>query len=233
MGLGRSTAFAALLLALSGISTGADTTVSTSGNATLLLEEHLNRMIGTERETLASVQTRRLRQLTSPPRQVRRATTTPTVEYTRDWVNAQPEPTGGEDLACLSEALYFEARGESIRGQFAVAEVILNRVDVSEFPNSVCGVINQGTGRKFQCQFTYTCDGNAEHINEPAAYASVQRIARAMLDGAARGDDRVLTDGATYYHTRAVNPRWARVFTRTTSIGVHHFYRAPQRVSQN
>lgn len=153
----------------------------------------------------------------------------PAIEKTRAWIDAQPVATGDEHWACLAEALYFEARGESVRGQFAVAEVILNRVDTPRFPNSVCGVIHQGTGRKFACQFTFTCDGHPETVHEQGAYNRVGKIARLMLDGA----ERNLTHGATYYHTKAVNPRWARQFSRTTTIGVHHFYRPPTQLSQN
>ena len=151
------------------------------------------------------------------------------LEYTRDWLDEQKSGKGGDEWQCLAEALYFEARGESVKGQFAVAEVILNRVDSPKFPASICGVINQGTGRKYQCQFSYTCDGNKEVIAEPRAYKRVGKVAKMMIEGA----PRELTDGATHYHTRAVNPRWARVFPRTATIGVHHFYRQPTRVSQN
>ncbi len=151
------------------------------------------------------------------------------VRYDAAWLAAQPAPRGGPEWHCLAEALYFEARGESIRGQFAVAEVILNRVDSSRFPNTVCGVITQGTGRRFACQFTYTCDGRAEVITEPAAWHQVGKVARAMLDGAPRR----LTGGATHYHTGSVAPRWSRVFPRTATIGYHHFYRQPLRVRGN
>jgi spore germination cell wall hydrolase CwlJ-like protein len=108
-----------------------------------------------------------------------------------------------------------------VKGQVAVAEVILNRRDSGLFPNSVCGVVHQGTGRKYQCQFTYSCDGYSEAIREKAAYARVARIARLMLDGA----PRALTGGATYYHNHTVNPRWARRFAMTATIGAHRFYR--------
>ncbi len=151
------------------------------------------------------------------------------VQYTRDWLASQTVKPGGEEWSCLTEALYFEARGETVKGQFAVAEVILNRVDSAEFPNSICGVVNQGTGRKYQCQFTYTCDGHKEVVGEPGAYKRMGKIAALMLSSA----PRQLTDGATHYHTKAVNPRWARVFPRTTTIGVHHFYRMPTRLSSN
>ncbi|MCV6587244.1 MAG: cell wall hydrolase [Marinibacterium sp.] len=151
------------------------------------------------------------------------------VSYTKGWLDAQPKATGGDDLRCLSEALYFEARGESVRGQFAVAEVIMNRVKSGRFPDTVCGVINQGTGRKYQCQFTYTCDGIAEVIREPKAYERVSKVARAVLDGSGAP----LTSGATHYHTTAVRPSWSRVYRHTASIGVHRFYRHNYRTASN
>ena len=151
------------------------------------------------------------------------------VEYTRSFLDALPAAKGGKHLTCLSEALYFEARGESVKGQFAVAEVIMNRVDDRRYPGTVCGVINQGTGRKFACQFTYTCDGRAENITEKATYARMRKIAKLMLSDMPKS----LTKGATHYHTKAVRPKWSRVFPRTATIGVHHFYREPSRVSRN
>ncbi|MEM9845279.1 MAG: cell wall hydrolase [Pseudomonadota bacterium] len=155
------------------------------------------------------------------------------IEYSREWLSKQD--FGAQDLkadpewACLAEAIYFEARGESVKGQFAVAEVILNRVDSAEFPDSICKVVNQGTGRKYACQFTYTCDGMPEKINEPKAFDRVSKVAHVMTEGA----ERALTDGATHYHTKSVNPNWSRVFSRTATIGYHHFYRMPTRVSSN
>lgn len=151
------------------------------------------------------------------------------ISYTKAWLDQQPEATGDEHFRCLAEALYFEARGESIRGQFAVAEVILNRVDSSRFPNSLCGVINQGTGKKYQCQFTYTCDGKKEVIHEKRAYERVAKVARAAIDGTA--DE--MTSGATHYHTKAVRPSWSRVYKETARIGVHIFYRHNYRTASN
>lgn len=143
------------------------------------------------------------------------------ITFSKAWLDQQPVATGDENFACLAEALYFEARGETVKGQFAVAEVIMNRVKSAQFPNSLCSVINQGTGRRYQCQFTYTCDGHAEVIREKQAYVRVAKVARLVMDGASPN----LTDGATYYHTTAVRPRWSRSFTKTTRIGVHLFYR--------
>lgn len=126
------------------------------------------------------------------------------------------------DLQCLAEALYFEARGEGAQGQRAVAEVILNRVDHPRFPKTVCGVVNQ------RGQFTY--NKNAR-IREKGTFARVQKVAIAALSGA----PRTLTDGATYFHTRAVKPSWSRRFERTTRIGSHIFYRSGsvRRVASN
>ncbi len=76
------------------------------------------------------------------------------VKFSTAWVDSQPKAEGNAELQCLAEALYFEARGETVKGQFAVAEVIMNRVKSARFPGTLCGVINQGTGRKYQCQFT-------------------------------------------------------------------------------
>lgn len=151
------------------------------------------------------------------------------IEYSRSFLDALPAASGGKHLECLSEALYFEARGETVKGQFAVAEVIMNRVASSRYPDSICGVINQGTGRKYACQFTYTCDGRAEVINEKEAYSRLRKIAKLMISGMAKP----LTKGATHYHTKAVRPKWSRVFPRTATIGVHHFYRETTRVSRN
>jgi spore germination cell wall hydrolase CwlJ-like protein len=147
----------------------------------------------------------------------------PRVRYERSFLAELPEATGGEEWRCLTEALYFEARGEDTRGIFAVAEVILNRVDSRRFPSTVCAVVNQGTGEIYRCQFTYTCDGLAENIREPRAWRRVGKVARLMLDGA----PRVLTQGATHYHTLAVDPRWASQFALVSTIGEHAFYRMP------
>ncbi len=151
------------------------------------------------------------------------------VSFTREWIDTRPVAKGDEEWACLAEALYFEARGETVKGQFAVAEVIRNRVASSQFPNTYCGVIHQGTGKRYQCQFTYTCDGVKEVIAERQAYERVAKIARLVLDGVSVN----LTDGALYYHTSAVRPRWARRFAQTARIGVHIFYRPKLQTASN
>ena len=153
----------------------------------------------------------------------------PELIYSGDWLAGRPLATGGTGWRCLTEALYFEARGEDPRGQFAVAEVILNRVDSARFPNEVCAVIHQGTGRKWQCQFTYTCDGLPETVYDRGSWGRMGVIARLALDGAPRG----LTDGALFYHADYVSPSWSRVFFRTASIGAHHFYSPETQLASN
>lgn len=148
----------------------------------------------------------------------------PTIaSFNRNILDAMPGATGGPEWACLSEALYFEARGEDLWGQIAVAEVILNRVDSGRFPDTVCRVIRDGTGRRHRCQFSYYCDGKAEAIGNPTAYDRIQKIAAMMIEGRAR----VLTKGATFYHTDAVTPNWMNAMEQTAVIGDHIFYRHP------
>mgnify|MGYP003886674427 CR=1 FL=1 len=185
-------------------------------------ETGLQDLFKREKSTLEGLPGRQLKSLltaTQPRGKIR--TPEAPMSYSFAWLDAQPKASGGENWKCLSEALYFEARGETVKGQFAVAEVIMNRVKSDRFPDTVCGVVNQGTGRKHQCQFSYTCDGYKEVIAEKKAHNRVSKVARTVLDGTVGG----LTEGATYYHTSAVKPRWSRSFTKTAKIGVHLFYR--------
>lgn len=186
--------------------------------------EKATRLAKIEAAGLASAGNKRLASLVQAS-----ASSAGSVVFSNSWLEAQPKASGSEEWRCLSEALYFEARGETVKGQFAVAEVIINRVKSPRFPGSLCGVINQGTGHKYRCQFTYTCDGRDEVVNDPATYARVAKVARASMDGKAAP----LTDGATYYHTTAVKPNWSRVFTKTARIGVHLFYRPGTRTASN
>jgi len=186
-------------------------------------------MAGTAAEKLAHQESRALKAMSGERLGflLRRPETK--VKYNRDWLKTQPVAAGGDEWQCLAEALYFESRGESVKGQFAVAEVILNRVDSDRFPGSICAVVHQGTGRKYACQFSFACDGIAEVIHEPAAFEQEGKIAKLMIDGA----PRALTDGATYFHTKNVRPSWSRKFTRTATIGVHLFYRQSTQLSLN
>ena len=180
-------------------------------------------LLGLDRVYLASISPDELKKLKktapAPKRSTRRSGRG--IEYSTAFLDGRPSPRGNAEWRCLTEALYFEARGESVKGQFAVAEVILNRVDSARFPGSVCAVVNQGTGRKFACQFTYTCDGRPEIVNDKKSWNRVGKVARLMLDS----EPQNLTNGATFYHTTSVRPSWARKFRKTAQIGVHVFYR--------
>ncbi|MEM6620134.1 MAG: cell wall hydrolase [Pseudomonadota bacterium] len=133
---------------------------------------------------------------------------------------AMPKADGGAEWACLTEALYFEARGESFKGITAVAEVIVNRKISSRFPNTVCAVISQGVGGRPGCQFSYKCDGRPEVFREKRAYERVAKMAQLMLAGRLPPT----ANGALYYHTNAVRPRWSRTFRRVAQVGDHLFY---------
>jgi hypothetical protein len=141
------------------------------------------------------------------------------ISYDAAFLADLPAATGDAEWECLARAIYFEARGETIKGQFAVAEVILNRVKSSLYPSTICRVVHQAGGGS--CQFSFTCDGHSDKIRERDAYTTAGKIARLMLDGA----PRALTQGATHFHTRNVRPGWAHRMPRTAMIGQHLFYR--------
>jgi hypothetical protein len=202
----------------------ADINLSFSNQPAPDIERHMAQLFAFEQASMDALEADTVARVLANFKPTTKPTPPVRVEYSRSFLAGVPAASGDDNWKCLAQALYFEARGETVEGQFAVAEVIMNRVKSSAFPNSLCGVINQGTGRKYQCQFTYTCDGRAENITEPAAWSRVGKIARLIIDGAPLR----LTQGATHYHTKAVNPNWSRVFARTASIGVHHFYRMPR-----
>lgn len=146
-----------------------------------------------------------------------------TVRYDARWIRQTPLRDLNRQEQCLATAIYHEARGESLQGQFAVAEVILNRVKSKRYPNTICGVVYQGVveGRRGGCQFSFACDGRPETMPNRTAAGLARRITILLSDGAHSN----LTSGALFFHTTGVNPTWARRFTRTTQIGAHLFYR--------
>src|SRR4029077_16636068 len=84
---------------------------------------------------------------------------------------------------CLAEAVYFEARGEAVRGQIAVAQVVMNRAFSGFYPTTVCGVVYQHRPHHMACQFTFACDNVADVVREPEMWDRADKIAKAMLDG--------------------------------------------------
>jgi hypothetical protein len=124
-------------------------------------------------------------------------------------------------LGCLTAAVYYEARSEGLEGQRAVAQVVLNRVRHPAFPNSVCGVVYQGSNRSTGCQFSFTCDGSMRARREPVAWEKARRVAAAALAGSVYGPVGL----ATHYHTTAIHPWWADSLKRAVTVGSHVFYR--------
>lgn len=129
---------------------------------------------------------------------------------------------------CLSEAVYYEARGETQQGQVAVAEVVMNRVHSPFYPKTICAVVYQGSDRNTGCQFTFTCDGSIDSRPRGRAWIQAQRLATAVM----LGYTRPVTQHATHYHTDAVNPSWSGRLIETTQIGSHVFYRMPNRTER-
>ena len=121
---------------------------------------------------------------------------------------------------CLAEAVYYEAGSEDEDGQRAVAQVVLNRVRHGAFPNSVCGVVYQGSERTTGCQFTFTCDGSLSRIPSHAGWRRALEVARRALDGEVFAP----VGHATHYHATWMVPYWASSVAMVGRIGGHIFY---------
>ncbi|MEO6113737.1 MAG: cell wall hydrolase [Sphingomicrobium sp.] len=124
-------------------------------------------------------------------------------------------------LDCLTSAIYYEAGQESAAGQRGVAQVILNRVRHPAFPNSVCGVVFEGSTRATGCQFTFTCDHSMERRPVPDLWNRARRVAEAMISGSVFAP----AGQATHYHANYVVPYWASSLVKTHIEGAHLFYR--------
>ncbi|MBB6408386.1 cell wall hydrolase [Mesorhizobium sangaii] len=127
-----------------------------------------------------------------------------------------------KEQACLANGIYFEARSESVRGQAAVAQVILNRVRNPAYPNSICGVVYQNDSWFNRCQFSFACDGRRKRIDSPVAYKTAQDIAMAVTAGKIFIPE---VGSSTHYYAQYVHPGWARTMQKMTKIGLHIFYR--------
>jgi hypothetical protein len=127
---------------------------------------------------------------------------------------------GARQLDCLTQAVYFEARGETPRGQAAVAQVVMNRVKSPSFPKTVCGVVFQGAATH-GCQFSFACDGSMRHGLEAGAWDRARRIAERTLSGVRLAD----IGSATHFHTTDVEPDWGPQMLRVAQVGLHVFYR--------
>ena len=145
-------------------------------------------------------------------------------------VSAKGLYTSDEDPQawCLAQNIYYEARGSSLADSAAVSDVVLNRVNDLRYPNTICEVVKQGkknadgSMRRNACQFSWYCDGKSDWPTDTDSWVKAQELALSMM---LYGKYRGITEGATHYHARYVNPRWARSFDLTGTIGEHKFYR--------
>ncbi|MGN6469211.1 MAG: cell wall hydrolase [Rhizobiaceae bacterium] len=123
---------------------------------------------------------------------------------------------------CLTAGVYFEARGEPVKGQAAVAQVILNRVRNPAYPNTVCGVVYQNEDWRNGCQFSFACDGVKERVADKRSWTIAEDVAMAVTAGKIWLPE---VGSSTHYHATYVHPRWARAMEKMKKIGRHIFYR--------
>ena len=123
-------------------------------------------------------------------------------------------------LDCLTQAVYYEARGETPAGQAAVAQVVINRVRHPAFPKSICAVVYQGAEDGHGCQFSFACDGSTDARRENSAWGRAQRIATRALSGYVMPE----VGNATHFHVATLSPNWDGML-RVAEVGAHVFYR--------
>ena len=148
----------------------------------------------------------------------------PLAKGDHNWMS-QPLPPSVFSKAeqkCLATGIYFEARGEKLRGQAAVAQVILNRVRNPTYPKTICGVVYQNDGWRNRCQFSFACDGIKDRIANRSDYKVAEEVAMAVTAGKIFIPE---VASATHYHATYVNPRWSHTMKKMKKIGLHIFYR--------
>ena len=128
--------------------------------------------------------------------------------------------SGAREMECLTQAVYYEARGETAAGQAAVAQVVLNRVRHPGFPKSVCGVVFQGAQVGHACQFSFACDGSLYRTRETTAWRRAQSVAARALAGFVMAE----VGNATHFHAARIGPQWDSM-VRVAQVGLHVFYR--------
>lgn len=135
--------------------------------------------------------------------------------------NSTPAQAENTELKCMALNLYHEARGEDAVGIIAVGQVVLNRVNSKQFPNTVCDVVRQGGERLNRCQFSWWCDGRSDRARDKEAWKQMVVYAILLLSDNRLGDPTV---GAIFYHTVSVEPYWAASRTKVVMLGSHVFY---------
>jgi spore germination cell wall hydrolase CwlJ-like protein len=167
--------------------------------------------------------------LAPPPTDIR-VTAPPPATPVGTWGRSAPRKPDGHAAAayCLAKAIYYEARGEPLAGRLAVGRVILNRVKSRFYPDSVCEVVYQNAHKRNRCQFSFACDGKADHPGHMKAWSNAVDIAEQLLCRTGQDCKPSVVGGrinvSTHYHATYVSPRWSRKMPRTGRIGRHIFY---------
>ena len=131
---------------------------------------------------------------------------------------------------CLSEVLYYEARGEGAGGQKAIAEVVFHRMNHGDYGHSICAVVYEGKDRP-HCQFSFACNGDMKHAKQASAWREAEALAAKIMTG--QLNLKNATGGALNFHAVSVSPDWADTMSKTTQIGNHVFYRNAPRVRES
>ena len=129
--------------------------------------------------------------------------------------------TAQNQYKCLAQAIYFEARGEPIEGQVAVAQVVMNRLSDPRYPRTICGVVYQNETRRHRCQFSFACDGKSDRPRNGVAWMRAKYIATLAMSGMLEN----VVGKSTHYHATYSHPVWANDLSRTVKVGRHVFYR--------
>ncbi len=141
-----------------------------------------------------------------------------------DQLQVEAEQQRHADLACLARNVYFEARGESIAGQFAVAEVTMNRVESKRFPDTICAVVHEQRWDRIRKRqvgaFSWT---ELDYLAKPKGKPWERATAVAVAAYDSEEEPRV--PGALFYHAERITPRWSRTKKMVAKIGRHKFYR--------
>jgi hypothetical protein len=137
-------------------------------------------------------------------------------------VDKQGKAVSEKELWCMATAVYFEARGESYRGQVAVGQVVMNRLAHRLYPDTICGVVYQNQSMRNACQFSFACDGIPETINDQKSWKQAMEIAKGIINGSLYLPE---VERATHYHANYVYPHWAPRLKKVTKIGHHIFYK--------
>ena len=141
------------------------------------------------------------------------------------------------EITCLAKNMYFEARSEGVAGLVATTQVVYNRLESEDYPNTICGVIEQAKLSQWwlkekgieepiknKCQFSWFCDGYSDEPKDEKTYNEIYNLAEEFIAG--KHKDMIdITDGAMWYHADYVHPRWADYKEVTTKVGRHIFYR--------